>query len=289
MADGCNWGSKPREAAVLACNEVVTFLSQRIPSSRTTVDVSSLLLKALMNAHRKITDTRVDRMDEAGTTTVICGVILKVKRSVGSSQDDSLSPSDKKKYVCLVATVGDCKAFVYSPRTNNVFEITSGNRINICDAKDCGGRLGPSGNQGSPDLRNLMVHSVDVCKGDIIFACSDGVHDNLDPQMQGISPHDFGMEFSSWEEAEGANSSLVHAVKTEFMLSSISQLLKYYTHSPSYSPHQITETLVQHAKNITSKMRIFMESNPSQRQPSLPSPPLSSYLLLIIFYFLFYR
>src|SRR4051812_31615396 len=77
---------------------------------------------------------------------------------------------------------------------------------------DCGGRLGPA-RDGAADLRNLtlsysrarQVHSsaswqllwcptktlisfLLIFKGDILLILSDGVHDNLAPDVLGISP-----------------------------------------------------------------------------------------------------
>lgn len=35
---------------------------------------------------------------------------------------------------------------------------------------------------------------------DILFAVSDGVHDNLDPIFMGKTPKDLGLEGESWEK-----------------------------------------------------------------------------------------
>lgn len=68
------------------------------------------------------------------------------------------------------------------------------------NVSDCGGRLGPIvPEKGSePDLGNLTVDSVIVDEGDIIFLVSDGVHDNLDPQLLGNSPMDLGCPLQCW-------------------------------------------------------------------------------------------
>jgi len=37
-----------------------------------------------------------------------------------------------------------------------------------------------------PDLRNLDLATVGCDVGDLLIVCSDGVHDNFDPQVLGI-------------------------------------------------------------------------------------------------------
>jgi len=41
-----------------------------------------------------------------------------------------------------------------------------------------------------PDLRNLEVYYTECEEGDCVWAVSDGVHDNFDPQMFGLDPRD---------------------------------------------------------------------------------------------------
>lgn len=75
-------------------------------------------------------------------------------------------------------SIGDCKAFKFSA-DGQVTEITEGNRQNVSDARDPGGRIGPHLNDGSPDLRNLSVYYCDCEENDVIALLSDGVHDNF--------------------------------------------------------------------------------------------------------------
>ncbi len=37
---------------------------------------------------------------------------------------------------------------------------------------------------GQPDLRNLVLYYQPLAENDLVFAVSDGVHDNLDPQVR---------------------------------------------------------------------------------------------------------
>jgi serine/threonine protein phosphatase PrpC len=75
------------------------------------------------------------------------------------------------------------KAFHWNCKTKGITDVTDGNRLSLTDASDPGGRLGPFLNEGTPDLRNLDLYFQPCNEGDIIFLVSDGVHDNLDPQV----------------------------------------------------------------------------------------------------------
>lgn len=52
--------------------------------------------------------------------------------------------------------------------------LNKGNRTNLMDARDPGGRIGPYLPRGRADLRNLMLITSPCQKGDIFFAVSDG-------------------------------------------------------------------------------------------------------------------
>eukprot|EP00324_Dicrateria_rotunda_P002203 CAMPEP_0206160658 /NCGR_PEP_ID=MMETSP1474-20131121/6971_1 /ASSEMBLY_ACC=CAM_ASM_001110 /TAXON_ID=97495 /ORGANISM="Imantonia sp., Strain RCC918" /LENGTH=294 /DNA_ID=CAMNT_0053562131 /DNA_START=282 /DNA_END=1163 /DNA_ORIENTATION=- len=187
LADGCSWGPKPREAAMLACNEIVSCMASRLHGCIHTWDIGCLLLKALMRAHGKILATK-DACYDPGTTTVLAGVLAKLKE-----------PADGKNWVFVCVSVGDCKAFYYSMKEHTFVDITAGNRLNLSDARDCGGRLGPAdAEECAPDLRNLMSYYALLDDDDIVVAVSDGVHDNFDPQLRGIDPSDYGISASTW-------------------------------------------------------------------------------------------
>eukprot|EP00009_Paramoeba_aestuarina_P010069 CAMPEP_0201542768 /NCGR_PEP_ID=MMETSP0161_2-20130828/72214_1 /ASSEMBLY_ACC=CAM_ASM_000251 /TAXON_ID=180227 /ORGANISM="Neoparamoeba aestuarina, Strain SoJaBio B1-5/56/2" /LENGTH=263 /DNA_ID=CAMNT_0047950447 /DNA_START=621 /DNA_END=1409 /DNA_ORIENTATION=- len=106
---------------------------------------------------------------------------------------------------CFVS-VGDCKAFAFSQKKRMFMDITCGNRLTSRDPTDPGGRLGPSSTNGKmeesgvlPDLRNLSLYFHEFEEGDLLLLMSDGVHDNLDPQILGYSPLSFGIPCESWD------------------------------------------------------------------------------------------
>lgn len=70
----------------------------------------------------------------------------------------SSSPRREKRWGFLCASVGDCKAFLYSYRHKKLVDITYANRLNALDPTDPGGRLGPwkgATGETEPDLRNM--------------------------------------------------------------------------------------------------------------------------------------
>ena len=56
--------------------------------------------------------------------------------------------------------------------------------MQACDPTDPGGRLGPyQGREQKPDLRNLCCYYHPCEPGDLLIIVSDGVYDNLDPEV----------------------------------------------------------------------------------------------------------
>ena len=155
LADGCNWGTKPQEAAILASNELVSYIGFRYHLITDVRTMGRNLLKAFMMAHKKIIAPKEDVWD-AGTTTLLGGIAMQLQ------PDASAEPSAPKQWALVCASVGDCKAFVYSPSTHLIREITVGNRNNLIDASDCGGRLGPYKGNGTSREERLRAAS-DIC------------------------------------------------------------------------------------------------------------------------------
>jgi hypothetical protein len=140
-------------------------------------------------------------------------------------------------------------------------DITLGNRSNLTDAKDPGGRLGPYSEKGEPDLRNLGLYLVPCHDDDVIMLVTDGIHDNLDPQHLGILPKELDLEYETWQEAEKADAQLTEMVKNDFRL----QLIKYLV--PNMSVYGLTEGLGEYCQCTTQTSRDFMESNTFQKLP----------------------
>ncbi|KAL6043570.1 PPM-type phosphatase domain-containing protein [Balamuthia mandrillaris] len=134
-----------------------------------------------------------------------------------SSAEKDLQKEQEQKeweWVWLGVSIGDCKAFRWSSRTNLVSEISMSSRGNAKLASDCGGRIGPTLANGEPDLANLTLSWGPCHEGDLIWLVSDGVYDNLDPQYNGIQPSGLGHAAATWDEI---SSSDAHLLKNEYL------------------------------------------------------------------------
>lgn len=91
-------------------------------------------------------------------------------------------------FVCI--NIGDCKAFIYSPSSGKLRDVTAGNRAGSNSPVDPGGSLTPD----THDLRNLGAYYTTCSKEDIVVMVSDGVHDNFDPQQLGFTPKELQID-----------------------------------------------------------------------------------------------
>eukprot|EP01126_Amoeba_proteus_P000560 TRINITY_DN1015_c0_g1_i8.p3 TRINITY_DN1015_c0_g1~~TRINITY_DN1015_c0_g1_i8.p3 ORF type:complete len:179 (+),score=46.28 TRINITY_DN1015_c0_g1_i8:1371-1907(+) len=125
--------------------------------------------------------------DDVGTTTMIAGGIVEL---------------EKGTWGFISAAVGDCKAYQFSIKDNdvNVRDLVIHPQEIRKDMSDPGGRLGPQCQDGEPDLRNFYCWFEEVEEGDIVMICSDGVHDNFDPEVQGIPPNQLGLDCPNWDK-----------------------------------------------------------------------------------------
>eukprot|EP01127_Copromyxa_protea_P015973 TRINITY_DN4681_c1_g1_i4.p1 TRINITY_DN4681_c1_g1~~TRINITY_DN4681_c1_g1_i4.p1 ORF type:complete len:1082 (+),score=187.13 TRINITY_DN4681_c1_g1_i4:1314-4559(+) len=167
--------------------------------------------------------------------------------------------------------VGDCKAFLLSVSGDSssciASEITIGSRneTNITDPCDPGGRLGPQQKQGDPDLRNLSCWFSPCSTGDIVLLCSDGVHDNLDPQTFGLPPSHFGLNYENWSDAPPKE---VVEVKRAYTLNLLQKFYsELYSVRGCVTLHNLTETIITYCFEQTLESRKFMETNPHLALP----------------------
>jgi len=183
-------------------------------------------------------------------------------------------------------TIGDCKSYHFSKEQKIVTDLTEGNRQNVFDAKDCGGRLGPQVEEGAPDLRNVSLGYHLCSQGDIILILSDGVHDNLDPQTLGKNPSEIAHEFATtndWNEIESLDDA--QQLKTEYMLKLLGDELicggqqdakmrtKVFSvpaqqEEELMSPGSITTRIIQFCLSMTGNGREWMEQNPRDKLPN---------------------
>ncbi|KAK5577551.1 hypothetical protein RB653_002494 [Dictyostelium firmibasis] len=250
LADGCNWGQKPKEAAQNASTAFIDYVISKNDEMTNVKEVGKILFNAFECAHKSIMLGK-DEFWEAGTTTLLGGVLLEINKG-----SDKWSP--QWEFVC--ASVGDCKAYLLSQ--GEITDITEDNRNNL-DAKDCGGRLGPHLEQGKPDLRNLNIFCASVYDEDIIMIVSDGVHDNLDPKHLGKTPNDMSKEFNlNGEKWTDVDFSKAQSAKNAFTASLLETLV-----ADSTDPSEISNRVLEHCWNTTVASRFFMENNAGKRLP----------------------
>lgn len=168
VADGVNWGIKPRLAARCAVHGCFDHLNSKLFNSPkvplTTQDVFHDILRAFDSGHKLI-------IKHGGTTTTLCvAVVVELQE-----------PKGNNKWGLCVVTVGDSPCYVWRNEDLVVHEVTAathlGKERNIRDSGGClGADLGDH-----PDLSNLLCCFVPVTDGDIVFVVSDGISDNFDP------------------------------------------------------------------------------------------------------------
>lgn len=252
LADGCSWGNRPLEAARVACKAFMDYMTARMDDIVDVQECGHCLLRAFDKASREIIVGKDDIWD-AGTTTLIGGVLLEL---------------EDNKWGFLCVSVGDCKAFRYSIKNKEVIDVTQGNRRNLTNPSDPGGRLGPYLENGSPDLRNLKIYFVECVPNDLLILVSDGVHDNLDPQHLGKEPKDFNIGSESWEEAEKEFPVESERAKNNFRKEIVRELISSVDKNDGVpSPKLLAEKVLDHCKTVTEMGRVWMQENPTKRLP----------------------
>lgn len=304
VCDGCNWGKRPMEASNIAKTAFVEYLRSHQSEINELRDAGHYLLQALSFCHHKICEGKED-VWEAGTTTLLGGMLFRIKRDKednkgksgklevshsGSSNSNGIANSNSKddkedknfKWVWVCVSIGDCKCFHYDVNQKIVTDLTIGNRKNVYDPKDCGGRLGPYVGNGQPDLGNVMVYYKECEEGDLIMILSDGVHDNLDPQVLGKTPKECGAppdvvewtDFKSVLDAQNAKAEFMKKFFTnELILGGEdddklrSKVFSQVQSTEPLSPSNITARIMKHCLNVTAKGREWMEQNPREKLP----------------------
>jgi len=262
VTDGCNWGEKPRRAARLVNKSMRNYINKHIAEQKTVREAVQVLLAALADAHLSVFDGREETWISGGTTAV-AGLILEI--DMESSENEVISGFSSPvlaptKWIFVCVNVGDCKVLHYSPRTRKISDVTSVSRYNSLDATDPGGRLG-SFQEMMPDLRNLCVFWIPVEEKDILMAMSDGVHDNLDPQFQGLSPQDFGYPSDNWQKAPPV---WVSTLKNLYLPLYVQE---FFIADDHMTPEKFQTRLTEYCYRLTSQSRNYLVTNPASRIP----------------------
>ncbi|XP_065835113.1 PP2C-like domain-containing protein CG9801 isoform X1 [Oscarella lobularis] len=169
LADGVNWGEKARLAARCAVRGAMERIHKDLyapPNAlrHATLDthvVTRVVLSAFGDAQDAIIKS------EATMTTLCVAVVCRLLHS-------------DTGWAVVTVNVGDSYAYIYSPTTGRVREVTVGSHPEERDMRDSGGVLGPADGL-HPDLSNLTCSVTTISTGDVVFLLSDGVTDNFDP------------------------------------------------------------------------------------------------------------
>lgn len=286
VADGCNWGERPREAARVAAQSFVRFTQQSAGEARTARDCGRVLLGAMRAAHNGIITGKTDIWD-AGTTTLIGGMLVPLaSEGAGASASAEGTGEGEGAYGVCLLSIGDCKCFLWERATARVRDITVDNRGNLLDATDPGGRLGPYVDGGQPDTRNLTLFFERCRAGDVLVLCSDGVHDNLDPSSLGVDPGALAPAFAGldWDAACQRDYALAARVKREFAAQRLADLINGKgacfttefglvdtTTAAGGSGEPVLETVCRdvtdYCARVTHSSRDFMENNTRDKLP----------------------
>eukprot|EP00727_Mastigamoeba_balamuthi_P001475 m51a1_g11324 hypothetical protein (567) ;mRNA; f:123144-125467 len=200
------------------------------------------------------------------------------EKEAGKEDEQQPNPTDPDtwEWAFVFLSCGDCKAFHWNAKTHRVTDITAGNRLNVTDPTDPGGRIGPQMDNGMPDLRNLRSYSHPCFRGDLLLVCSDGVHDNLDPPSLGIDPGELCDDFRgmTWDAAAEHNRELVDEIRQSFMEARLEVIIADIFRRRSadmgdkpISPASVTNAVVEYCLRVTSAARSYMEENPAKNQP----------------------
>eukprot|EP01114_Cavostelium_apophysatum_P008242 TRINITY_DN2059_c0_g3_i1.p1 TRINITY_DN2059_c0_g3~~TRINITY_DN2059_c0_g3_i1.p1 ORF type:complete len:703 (+),score=132.40 TRINITY_DN2059_c0_g3_i1:1461-3569(+) len=281
LADGCNWGDKVKEAARKAVNEVINFMTSRQQQIRNTRHIAQLLLKAFLLAHYRILEGKTEEtLFQTGTTTLLAGMMVELDpfEADGKHHRTSFnSANTKPKFACVFLSVGDCKAYLWKVKTGVVDCCAESNRQFVMDARDPGGRIGPNGTEGAPDLRNLTCSYVICEDGDIVSLVTDGIHDNFDPQQMGVLPRKLmsNLPVETWAELEKIKDDeikkKIERCKENSSKEFINKLIggsASLTLENRTTPFNIACRLTEHVLNLTKPSRSFMEDNPDKKLPA---------------------
>lgn len=158
IADGCGLFDGSQKAAQMAVEMVSKEIKRNIDESKklSIKDIAIVQLTVLNH-----TIEVLKSFDDIGDTTLLSAIVI----------DGYL----------IALSVGDCSLLRIRRRgDSDVAECLSLFDPRISSPKDPGGFLGRH-----PKLNNLAISIHKLEKGDLLFACTDGVSDNFDPVLTG--------------------------------------------------------------------------------------------------------
>ena len=304
LADGCNWGDPPREAARAARDAFVHYLRNHHCEIMDVQNAGSLVLRAFSIANAAIMKEKIASIQKIGTTTLLGGILLQLEPSFTPSlvnsanimQDGSLGDSENsisqyeelseasigsnilsnaENWAFVYGSVGDCKVFHWSLKTGKFTDITMNNRVSITNATDSGGRLGPYLPGNLPDLRNFELGLLPCDTGDYLLLLSDGVHDNFDIAFLGKQPRDYDIDSDNWDNLPDPK--LAEEIKNFHRIKKLEEVI-YSSYDEKEReeriekrqmppPIDIVRNLMSYCREICAAAANWMQKNPNRRLP----------------------
>ena len=227
LADGVNWGRKPKLAATCAVYSVLEHLNNSISRISSSHVVFEILWNSLLKGHELIMEKN------ATLTTLSAAFVCELH---GTS-----------KWGLFVVSLGDSPVFIYSPSTKKLVEVTTGcHPQNGRNMSDCGGVLGP-GNGADPDFANLTFAYTTVSAGDHVFITSDGISDNFHPAV--VNPSDF----------PNCRKSKLPCLPEKVLENIKNQITKLEEATPNFTAQELSACLMNYAVCITEERRKLQE------------------------------
>ena len=245
LADGVNWGQRPKlaaRAAVLGSIEHLhSKLFQCLTAPKTTQDIFHHILLSFDVAQKEII------AHEGTTTTLTVAIVCEILPH----------PRVSSRWALCVVSVGDSPCFLYKPNLEKVYEVTAAAHMGKGrDPRDAGGCLGANCGD-NPDLSNLVCCFLPVSENDMILITSDGVSDNFDlvslrkavPENPHISSNPSSLPTVTPE------------VRQMSMVEEIGNLLTRRSHylNRMLSVQDVLDTLISYCVDATDEKRRFLE------------------------------
>ncbi|GAB1218748.1 hypothetical protein ENUP19_0003G0035 [Entamoeba nuttalli] len=304
--DGCGWGVEPSYAARVASATFVLFMKNELEKNvlRTTEEIQELCRTGLALAHQTIIQLEVPEGKIGGTCTTCCGVIVPIidneelkKKGINSTQFEDIHQEGSKvqqevkeyfksitlkskvleKYQLIGLSVGDCKTFFIKNEQNvwTTEDLTYGSRLHAIGSNDPGGRIGIQGTNKRMDIRNAMVYHKILKWNDIIMVCSDGIHDNLEPQTRGFSPNEIQPELGDikWFKLKKEQ---IEEINRNYSLKFISEVASH-----AVSVHQFHKMMMDAIIGVIVDRKKYMEDHPNNAVPNVFSGKLDHATLLL--------
>ncbi|XP_060077229.1 PP2C-like domain-containing protein CG9801 [Ylistrum balloti] len=253
IADGVNWGEKPRLAARCALYGSMNYINKKIfqdgEQPCNTQDVIELLRHSFDEAHRCIL------AKDGGLTTMCACMVVPVKNSEHFA-------------VCCV-NVGDSYAYVIS-HNQGIREVTVGSHdiSSERDIRDAGGALGPV-NGRNPELRNLTCSITFANQGDVVFLATDGISDNFDPVVTKLAlpRRESDSNFNNLSPTSPTSSPIIRPEMDPkerhiYAMKEMERIIHEYelvTEEPC-SAQELCGALVQHVLSLTDSKRKILEN-----------------------------